>query len=143
MTRHEVAGVRLNAEEMSDFCGQCHRTWADIADNGPRGSLNVRFQPYRLTLSKCYDAEDRRMRCTSCHDPHRALETSAPAYDAKCRACHSPNAAPATGASAHICKVATRECVNCHMPAVDLPGAHKKFTDHMIRIVKAGGSYPD
>jgi len=29
------------------------------------------------------------------------------------------------------------------MPPVDLPGAHKKFTDHRIRIVRAGETYPD
>ena len=74
---------------MSDFCGQCHRTWAQIAINGPRGILNVRFQPYRLANSKCYDAADRRIRCTACHDPHRDVETSAAAYDAKCARCHS------------------------------------------------------
>jgi hypothetical protein len=29
------------------------------------------------------------------------------------------------------------------MPKLDLPGAHKKFTDHEIRIVRANGAYPD
>jgi hypothetical protein len=133
----------LSTEEMSDFCGQCHRTWSDIAANGPRGILNVRFQPYRLGNSKCYDAEDRRIRCTSCHDPHREPETRAAAYDAKCLACHSSTATPSTKASAHICKVASKACTSCHMPRLELPDTHNKFTDHRIRIVKANEKYPD
>jgi hypothetical protein len=127
----------LATEEMSDLCGECHRTWAQIAANGPRGILNVRFQPYRLASSKCYDVEDLRIRCTACHDPHRPVETSSAAYDAKCQACH------AKSESAPVCRVAKKECVTCHMPRIELPGAHKKFTDHRIRVVKANERYPD
>jgi hypothetical protein len=29
------------------------------------------------------------------------------------------------------------------MPKIDLPGAHAKFTDHQIRIVRAGDPYPN
>jgi hypothetical protein len=133
----------LSTDQLSDACGKCHRSWSEIAANGPRGVLNVRFQPYRLTLSRCYDAEDRRIRCTACHDPHRGLETNARSYDLKCRACHSRNASPATKASAHLCPVGTEACVTCHMPKVELPGSHKSFADHRIRIVKAGEGYPD
>jgi len=125
----------LNTEEMSEFCGQCHRTWPQVATNGPRGIQNVRFQPYRLAISKCYDADDARIRCTACHDPHRELESSAAAYDSRCTACHS-------GAQ-RVCKVGVKECVTCHMPRLDLPGAHRAFTDHRIRIVKPGEAYPD
>jgi hypothetical protein len=123
----------LSTEEMSDFCGQCHRTWAKVAADGPRGIQNVRFQPYRLGNSKCYDAADPRIRCTACHDPHGPLETAASAYDARCIACHSLK----------TCKVAKKDCVTCHMPQLELPGAHRKFTDHMIRIVRAGEAYPE
>lgn len=133
----------FSAEEMSDFCGQCHRTWSQIAMNGPRGIQNVRFQPYRLGNSKCYDTADNRIRCTACHDPHRDVEMSVSAYDAKCMACHSAGAAPPTSASTRLCRVAVKNCVTCHMPRLDLPGAHMKFTDHMIRVVKANAPYPD
>jgi len=132
----------LSAGEMSDFCGQCHRTWSQVAVRGPRGIENVRFQPYRLANSKCYDSADRRIRCTACHDPHRDLETSPAAYDAKCAACHSL-AARRNGASTRLCRVAVRDCVKCHMPKLDLPGAHRKFTDHWIRIAKPNQPYPD
>jgi hypothetical protein len=133
----------MSTEELSDFCGQCHRTWSQIAASGPMGILNVRFQPYRLQSSRCYDAEDPRIRCTACHDPHAELRTDPATYDANCTACHSRGATPPTAASSHICRVSTRNCVTCHMPQLELPGAHKKFSDHNIRIARANEKYPD
>ncbi len=127
----------LTSEEMSNLCGRCHRTWSQIALNGPRGVNNVRFQPYRLANSKCYDASDARIRCTACHDPHGPLVRTAASYDSKCAACHS--------AAAHTktCPVAKANCVTCHMPATDLPDSHAQFTDHEIRVVRANQPYPD
>jgi hypothetical protein len=125
------------AEEMSELCGRCHRTWSQIAQNGPRGVLNVRFQPYRLANSKCYDTADSRIACTACHDPHGPLETAASSYDARCAACHS------TAQHTKTCRVAKANCVTCHMPKIELPGAHASFTDHQIRIARAGESYPN
>jgi len=125
----------MTSEETNDFCGRCHRTWADIAAHGPHNIANVRFQPYRLTNSKCYDADDKRIRCTACHDPHVEYVTGATNYDAKCLACH--------GVSQKSCRVAQKDCTNCHMPKTELPGAHRKFTDHWIRVVRAGERYPD
>jgi hypothetical protein len=135
--------VRYTSEEMSEFCGQCHRTWSQIAMKGPRGIFNIRFQPYRLANSKCYSADDKRISCTSCHDPHQEVETSAAAYDARCLACHSPGALPVSKASTRICHVAKKDCTTCHMPKLELPGSHKEFTDHMIRIAKANEKYPE
>src|SRR5207244_6610481 len=77
------------AEETAELCGRCHRTWSQIALNGPRGVLNVRFQPYRLTNSKCFDTADPRIACTACHDPHRPLDTAAASYDSNGSPCHS------------------------------------------------------
>jgi len=130
-----LAGI--GAEEMAELCGRCHRTWAQIALTGMRGPNTVRFQPYRLTNSKCYDVEDRRIRCTACHDPHGPLNTNLASYDAACKACHS------TALQAKVCRVAKANCAGCHMPKVDLPGAHAQFTDHQIRIAKAGEAYPN
>jgi hypothetical protein len=127
----------LTTEEMSDFCGSCHRTWSDISANGPRGTGNVRFQPYRLTNSKCYDAADRRISCVACHNPHKATAKDVAFYDAQCAACHrSP-------AGAKMCPVAKHNCASCHMPKVELAGSHHEFTDHRIRIVRASSPYPD
>lgn len=128
---------KLSTEEMSDFCGQCHRTWSAIAANGPHDVANVRFQPYRLTNSKCYDAADPRIRCVSCHDPHAEVVSRPAFYDSRCLACHS-------GAQARaVCPVAKSDCVTCHMPKTPLPGAHDEFTDHRIRVVRNGDPYPD
>jgi hypothetical protein len=126
-----------STEEISELCGRCHRTWSQIAANGPRGVLNVRFQPYRLTNSRCYSVTDERIRCTACHDPHGSLETSAASYDSRCTACHSAKAGTKT------CKTAKQDCVTCHMPKVELPGAHARFTDHQIRIAHANDPYPN
>lgn len=130
---------RLGAEEMSDLCGSCHRTWAQVAAMGLQGVANVRFQPYRIANSKCYDADDRRIGCTACHDPHKELETRAGAYDAACRACHSG----AVKAKAKECPAGTRDCVTCHMPKYEIPGSHFRFADHQIRVVRNGAAYPN
>jgi cytochrome c554/c'-like protein len=136
---------RLSTEEISDFCGQCHRTWSQIAMEGPHDLNNVRFQPYRLTNSKCYDAADARIRCVSCHDPHRELEKNSGFYDSKCQACHTAQAGPAKSPArrAVVCPIATKDCVTCHMPKYELPGSHNLFSDHRIRIVRAGEQYPE
>lgn len=128
----------LSTEDVSNFCGQCHRTWADIAGDGTLGIANVRFQPYRLTNSKCYDVDDRRISCLGCHDPHQEIDRVDTHYDAKCQACHG-GGKPA----AKACKVATNNCVSCHMPKLQMPGAHHKFTDHEIRIVRVNEPYPN
>jgi hypothetical protein len=129
----------LTSEETSNFCGQCHRTWSEISESGIIGVQNVRFQPYRLTNSKCYDADDRRIRCTSCHDPHLEVKRNDAAYDSNCAACHGVARKP----GAKVCKVARSNCASCHMPKVEIPGSHHKFTDHNIRIARANAPYPE
>jgi len=131
----------LGTEEMSDFCGQCHRTWSQIAMQGPRNINNVRFQPYRLTNSKCYDSADGRIRCTACHDPHREVENSPMFYDAKCLACHGTQ--KTRPPAAKVCPTGSKSCVTCHMPKLELPGSHNRFSDHWIRVVRAGEAYPE
>jgi hypothetical protein len=127
----------LTAERAANFCGQCHRTWEEIALQKNPTIANIRFQPYRLTQSKCYDPDDARIGCLACHDPHREVSDKLPEYDAKCTACHGGGKV-----GAKVCKVSTDKCVTCHMPKLDLPGAHHKFTDHRIRIVKPNEKYP-
>lgn len=140
----------LVTEEMSNFCGSCHRTWEQVALMGLRGVNNVRFQPYRLTNSKCYDSEDKRISCAACHDPHEERKREPVFYDAKCTACHNAKSQTtlAKGDSspkrqAVLCKVGKKNCATCHMPKLELPGAHFKFTDHHIRIVRQGEVYPN
>jgi len=132
---------QLSTEDLSDFCGQCHRTWATIAENGPHDINNLRFQPYRLANSKCYDPTDKRISCTACHNVHEEVVEADSFYDRKCLACHSKSGPHAkTGAAS--CSVGTKNCATCHMPKLELPGSNYKFTDHRIRIAKADTAYP-
>ena len=152
--------MTLDPETLSqEFCGACHRgvdTVAMMPDLG--GINNVRFQPYRLFNSSGHDPKDPHFACTACHDPHLDLSQQDAANDANCKVCHDLNATKESthasrntnksddksGArlSAKRCPVANDNCVSCHMPKVDLPGAHFKFTDHRIRIARPGNPYP-
>ncbi len=131
------------AEEESQFCGACHRTWEDVMLMDLQGPANVRFQPYRLANSPCYDTEEARIRCSACHDPHRPPVHEAKAYDDKCLACHAGPGPAAAGRAAPACPTATEACSSCHMPKVEIPGSHFAFTDHHIRVVRAGEPYPN
>jgi len=123
------------AEEISEFCGRCHRTWEQVQLMRIRGINTIRFQPYRLTNSKCYDADDKRISCIACHDPHAPKVAANPAaYDSRCLACHTQG---------KTCPTATSACTSCHMPKFELPGAHREFTDHQIRVIRAGQPFPN
>jgi hypothetical protein len=126
----------MAAEEMSNFCGECHRTWESVVGLRLFGEKNVRFQPYRLANSKCFLGDDKRIRCTACHDPHADLVRDDASYDRACLSCHGAK----LGAAA--CPVANKNCAGCHMPKVQIPGAPALFTDHEIRVVHAGDPYP-
>jgi len=141
----------LEPETLSqEFCGACHRgvdTVAMMPDLG--GISNVRFQPYRLFNSRGHDPQDAHLVCTACHDPHLDLKQNEAGSDSKCTVCHEPSGsaqAPAKnqnkGAAGKKCPVGSDKCVTCHMPKVELPGAHFKFTDHRIRIVRPKEPYP-
>jgi len=140
---------KMTSENMSNFCGQCHRTWELVVRSRWSGVANVRFQPYRLANSKCFNGTDPRISCVACHDPHQPLEKSAAYYDAKCLACHAPLLTTATSGAAtspphaKACPVAKTNCASCHMPKVPLTNGHLEFTDHQIRVVKPGDPYPN
>jgi hypothetical protein len=89
---------KLDPVASVDFCGACHRTWADVilGEQKLRSVMNVRFQPYRLEDSKCWrnSQGDARLQCIACHNPHEQLNQEASSYDAKCLTCH-------TGAAGH------------------------------------------
>ena len=127
----------MPAEDMSEFCGSCHRTWTTVVRMRTWGEVNVRFQPYRLANSKCFLGNDKRISCTACHNPHTDLVREEASYDHNCVACHAKSSYFKT------CPVSDRNCVSCHMPKVELPGSHSIFTDHQIRVVHAGDRYPN
>lgn len=137
--------TRFTAEQEADFCGSCHRTWAQVILMNVQGPASVRFHAYRLVNSACYDTEDARIRCTACHDPHDNPRQDAAFYDAKCLACHRSGAAGSAqqGRHAKACPTATEKCSSCHMPKVELPGGNSAFSDHHIRIARPGDPFPN
>ena len=146
----------LDADTLSqEFCGSCHRS-ADTVGMMPDlgGINNVRFQPYRMLNSRGHDSRDSHFRCTACHDPHVDLNQDAASYNSNCIGCHAPrmtanattgkqiSSKPTASRNGKTCPIASDQCVSCHMPKIELPGAHFKFTDHRIRIVRPGEKYP-
>ena len=143
--------AHLSPSNSIDFCGACHRTSMDVlVQEGVFNVSNVRFQPYRLEKSSCWlKTQDARLTCIACHNPHEPLVREAGYYDRKCLSCHSPQVTSSiqtdTGIvkPAHLaCPKASENCTSCHMPKYDVPEMHAKFTDHFIRIVRAGSAYP-
>jgi hypothetical protein len=150
--RSEAIRAILNPTDLSpvesvDFCGACHRTTVDVVESTEAyGPINVRFQPYRLEKSRCWGSQgDARLTCVACHNPHEPLVRSASQYDQRCLACHAGQGSESPGRDARpaVCPVATANCISCHMPKSDVPEMHAKFTDHYIRIVRTGESYPN
>ena len=127
---------KATTDEITELCGACHRTWEQVKLLNLRGVAAVRFQPYRLSQSKCYDLTDRRISCTACHDPHQPQIMSEARVDRACQSCHA-------AAEAKHCPKAKQDCATCHMPKYDLPGAHAKFSDHRIRVAHAGEAFLD
>ena len=137
--------ARLSPTDSVDFCGACHSTWWDVKLTRIRGVSNVKAQPYRLEGSKCWGKGDARLTCIACHDPHVEVQSDPAAYDKVCMSCHvrSEGANPTAELPGKACHVGTEKCVSCHMPKVFVPEMHFDFTDHRIRIARAGEPYPD
>ncbi|HEX5481462.1 MAG TPA: multiheme c-type cytochrome [Terriglobia bacterium] len=136
---------RLDTQALSDFCGSCHRSWEQVEMMNLEGVQDVRFQPYRLANSRCFDTTDPRISCVACHNPHEQVQTSVAFYDTKCLACHlkqGETRAKFPTKIAAACPVSQKNCITCHMPKYEIPGGHYKFTDHDIRVVRAGEPYP-
>jgi tetratricopeptide (TPR) repeat protein len=113
---------RFSPAELNDYCGDCHRTAADITDWGL--SWNSRHEPAFLSQSRCF--EKAAVSCLTCHTAHNSVETNLKTYDTKCSGCHaSPkHRTPIPAASS---------CVSCHMPKVPT-NASLHFTNHWIGI---------
>ena len=137
---------RLTPVAAVDFCGACHRTWADVAFSGAsqHGVEVVRFQPYRLEKSRCWGKNgDARLTCTSCHDPHAPLQRDSSVYDMRCLACHvRRNEVVSPTKPGAACPRAVDHCTTCHMPKITVPGMHGDFTDHFIRIAERNEAFP-
>jgi predicted CXXCH cytochrome family protein len=136
---------QLDPVDQVDFCGACHRTFADVALTETFGILNLRFQPYRLEKSRCWAKSKGGITCLSCHNPHQSRVRESVSYDDRCLGCHRSQSASISphDRRAAACTVSTNNCVSCHMPKYEMPGMQFKFTDHFIRIVHKGEPYTD
>jgi tetratricopeptide (TPR) repeat protein len=120
---------RLNALEMNDYCGACHRKAPEIGEeNDWDNAWNTRHQPAYLNKAACFRKSGGALRCVTCHDPHTPLSTVATDYDKRCQQCHAK--------VNHRTLTAARACVGCHMPQVRIvPGL--EFANHWIGIYSA------
>lgn len=134
----------LSSDELTQqFCATCHRGSDEFSLLKSMEINNVRFQPYRIFHSKCY-SDDSNISCTACHNPHEPLkENNAAYYDEKCLACHAVKDKSIKGGNEKACPVAVKDCTSCHMPKIEVKAAHFKFTDHYIRVVRAGEKFPN
>ena len=142
----------LSPTDSVEFCGACHGSWWDVKLAKVKGVSTTRSAPFRLVTSKCWDkGDDPRLTCVACHNPHEQLETRPAAYDSACLRCHASrnnSQHPAsrqstTNALRPACPVASQNCTSCHMQKVYVPEMHDTFTDHRIRIAKAGEAFPE
>jgi hypothetical protein len=135
---------KLEPADLVDFCGSCHRTPLDVAKTTLSCDATIRFQPYRLLLSRCFEGGDHRLSCLTCHNPHERIQQDLAFYDSKCLACHvgRNRSARVRGATAAVCRVSRANCVTCHMPRYELPGGHFRFIDHNIRVARPGAPCP-
>jgi hypothetical protein len=116
----------FSAAQMNDECGRCHRMPPAVgAATNWDNAWNVRHQPVYLTQSRCFRESNGKLRCTSCHDPHRDELRDVAAV---CASCH-----PATK---HSVRIAGSKCTDCHMPAVQ-PQQDLRFTNHWIGVYRA------
>lgn len=120
--------VRLTADEMNAVCGRCH----GLTNVSPEHPVISRFQPWGLSVSRCYNASEGKLSCATCHDPHEDAKPDITHYNLKCLSCHSgkPESIGKT-----ICRVnRTSGCVGCHMASDSTSMLHTTLTDHRIRI---------
>src|SRR5262249_14404632 len=126
--RHSTPAQRLA------LCAECHGADGSIPEADPEF---VRFQATTLTFSRCFQASDGRLECSTCHDPHRDLGAPPSHYIARCLRCHTPPGSKPAGdfVAKSICPVNPRDdCLRCHMPVSRNAVPHTDFTDHHIRV---------
>ncbi len=99
--------------------------------------FEIAHHGYRLMQSKCFQASDGGMTCTTCHDPHA---TPDPAnvqqhFRERCSQCHKRDDCSAEHMAPDGQKpaIAKEDCITCHMPkrrAIDV--VHAVMRDHRI-----------
>ncbi len=110
-------------------CAQCHRSAEEQSADEIRtdNTSLVRFQPVGMVQSRCF--QESAMTCTTCHDPHRPLQSQNSRGIWQCVQCHSPE-----NPDDVLCGNGQSDnCLDCHMPSVKLDSP-LELTDHWIRV---------
>ncbi|MBC7927753.1 MAG: hypothetical protein H7039_19075, partial [Bryobacteraceae bacterium] len=107
-------------ESLSDYA-----VHLDRPSHSGEQRVEVNSHGYRLLASKCFLQTSGSIQCTSCHNPHGEVSTSAvrERTQAQCLSCHKPHET-----------FAKESCDSCHMPRVvarDAPLV--QVTDHRIQ----------
>ncbi len=111
------ADERRDAAIVNTVCAQCHSGPSPRLADGT--ALRNSSEALDLAASPCTG-----IKCTDCHDPHRAVSDEARAI-AACTSCHPKLAEPAA-ARAHAGHDGA-SCLDCHMPRV------VQGLDHFVR----------
>lgn len=132
--------------EINAVCSRCHslpRT--EVLPAERTSAAFYRFQSLTLSWSRCFTESREMLSCTTCHNPHRKLETSEKFYESRCLSCHSGRDArgPSGTISSKSCPVnASRGCTECHMPRAHDVETFSTKTDHFIRVRRAHADSP-
>jgi len=139
--KYSVGRDDWDAESEIQLCGDCHRLPVTVSRSQLREYPDelTRFQPVGLLRSRCFVEAEGQLRCTTCHNPHQTIK-SIPASEhiENCVRCHQE-----TNPSHTLCPINTTDgCIDCHMPARELPGLSVSFHDHWIRVHPNESSSP-
>ena len=97
---------------------------------GHDDKFEINSAAYRLRQSQCFQKSAGRLRCTSCHDPHRTPrgDEAIQQFRESCLKCHQQ-----LSARSHP-HPASAACANCHMPKRRTEDVvHVVMTDHRIQ----------
>jgi Flp pilus assembly protein TadD len=85
----------------------------------------------QMHASRCFQASDGRMGCTSCHDPHQkpAADARIDYFRTRCLTCHEQSGCTE---STDVRQATDDNCIQCHMPSRGTEIRHAAISDHRI-----------
>jgi tetratricopeptide (TPR) repeat protein len=102
----------------------------------PADEFKIAQQGYRMEQSLCFQRSRGELTCTTCHDPHRVVESeqSVSWYRSRCLQCHRTD-----NCREPLAKRQQRgnDCTACHMwKRRTQDSVHTVFTDHKVQKIK-------
>jgi tetratricopeptide (TPR) repeat protein len=118
-------GQRWDRYDVRTPLAEHESIYVPAQSGGPE--FSIASHGHRLSLSACAIKSGPKLRCTTCHDPHKPASTTS--HRVACMSCHTQEEC----GSEHGQKP-DASCAECHMRkggTSDIP--HVSFTDHFIR----------